>query len=320
MLFGGALHTHYRIGNVVERTKIVDTIVESLSIKQEYDVLHCLTGVKCPDVYSLKHNTIYMQYMQGATHKVINHVQAKKLAYALADIHKCSAPKTLPYTPIHKRIELYVSVLQEANMLYPAMAYYAQWLKDNTPKQESCLVHGDYRLGNILYNQNEVEAVLDWEFSHMGNRAEDLGWMLSDVWDGDANERVILNAYMSTTKKDISIDELEYWKVFAHLRFSAIACQQYYRGVLEKDIELVVTGWRIMGCETRLQNRLTKDDRALINKNNNDCKYPSKKHFLATIFPSLCKVLKGKKDKSQYLNDLKLGCFLFFKKYHKMNR
>ena len=60
-----------------------------------------------------------------------------------------------------------------------------RWLRANPPPpaQKLCVVHGDYRTGNFLYDQaGEIHAVLDWEMAHLGDPLEDLGWGFNPVW------------------------------------------------------------------------------------------------------------------------------------------
>lgn len=39
-------------------------------------------------------------------------------------------------------------------------------------EEQSCLVHGDYRLDNLIFDKDKdtVAAVLDWELSTLGDR------------------------------------------------------------------------------------------------------------------------------------------------------
>ncbi len=60
-----------------------------------------------------------------------------------------------------------------------------RWLKRNPPPpaQKLCVVHGDYRTGNFLYDSDgSIRAILDWEMAHLGDPLEDLGWAIDPLW------------------------------------------------------------------------------------------------------------------------------------------
>jgi aminoglycoside phosphotransferase (APT) family kinase protein len=60
-----------------------------------------------------------------------------------------------------------------------------RWLRANPPPpaQKLSVVHGDYRTGNFLYDeQGEIHGVLDWEMAHLGDPLEDLAWGFNPVW------------------------------------------------------------------------------------------------------------------------------------------
>ncbi len=63
----------------------------------------------------------------------------------------------------------------------PEMPLIKGWLESNIPEDDkTTIVHGDYRLGNLIYSLNEpkVIAVLDWELSTLGHPLADLGYNL----------------------------------------------------------------------------------------------------------------------------------------------
>jgi aminoglycoside phosphotransferase (APT) family kinase protein len=71
------------------------------------------------------------------------------------------------------------------NMRLPNMLQLAEWLKANAPMHdarigEGSIVHGDYRLDNLIFSQGElphdsaVAAVLDWELCTLGDPLCDL--------------------------------------------------------------------------------------------------------------------------------------------------
>ena len=61
----------------------------------------------------------------------------------------------------------------------PEMERLGAWLHDHAPRQaRAALVHGDYRLGNLILapDRPEVAAVLDWEMSTLGDPLCDLAY------------------------------------------------------------------------------------------------------------------------------------------------
>ncbi|WP_159900424.1 phosphotransferase family protein [Salinirussus salinus] len=59
----------------------------------------------------------------------------------------------------------------------------ADWLADNVPPApHATLVHGDYKLDNLLFgipDAPRITGVLDWEMATRGDPLTDLGWVLS---------------------------------------------------------------------------------------------------------------------------------------------
>jgi aminoglycoside phosphotransferase (APT) family kinase protein len=61
----------------------------------------------------------------------------------------------------------------------PLLAECFSWLADNMPTDASpdALSWGDGRIGNMMFRDNEVVAVLDWEMAGVAPPEVDLGWM-----------------------------------------------------------------------------------------------------------------------------------------------
>lgn len=72
----------------------------------------------------------------------------------------------------------------------PDVERIACWLDDNRPEsQSSAVVHGDYRLGNVMFGQNapaRLLAVLDWELATLGDPLADLGYLTATYADPDS--------------------------------------------------------------------------------------------------------------------------------------
>src|SRR5690606_16138034 len=53
---------------------------------------------------------------------------------------------------------------------------------DRPPPSEPVLVHGDFRMGNLIVDGGRLAAVLDWELTHLGEVYEDLAWFCIRAW------------------------------------------------------------------------------------------------------------------------------------------
>lgn len=63
----------------------------------------------------------------------------------------------------------------------PIMRFIAAWLDAHRPPPMGfCLQHGDFQPANILLDPEDgSHRVIDWEYAHIGDPREDLGWYIS---------------------------------------------------------------------------------------------------------------------------------------------
>lgn len=67
----------------------------------------------------------------------------------------------------------------------PVLEEAFHWLAEHEPDEvRTGLVHGDYRVGNMLLQEGRVSAILDWELAYMGDVRFDLGYMATDYMGG----------------------------------------------------------------------------------------------------------------------------------------
>ena len=147
------------------------------------------------------------------------------------------------------------------NQPQPVFEFGLRWLRENAPSPVPlALVHGDFRNGNFVVNESGIAAVLDWELSHLGDPAEDLGWLCVRSWRfgrpdktvggfGDLPE--LLAAYEQAGGAAIDPQRVRYWQAFGTLRWGVICLFQvfnYLRG-LQKSVELAAIGRRVSETE-----------------------------------------------------------------------
>jgi aminoglycoside phosphotransferase (APT) family kinase protein len=72
----------------------------------------------------------------------------------------------------------------------PGVDKLASWLADNLPaSQTASVVHGDYRLGNLMFRRQipaDPLAILDWEMATVGDPLTDLGYLTATYSDPDS--------------------------------------------------------------------------------------------------------------------------------------
>jgi aminoglycoside phosphotransferase (APT) family kinase protein len=110
-----------------------------------------------------------------------------------------------------------------------------RWLRDHLPAEANMprLVHGDFRNGNLIVGTDGVRAVLDWELAHLGDPAEDLGWITVNSWrfgaidnpvGGFGSVEQMLEGYRSEGGEAIDVERVLYWRTLGSLRWGLICC------------------------------------------------------------------------------------------------
>ncbi len=124
----------------------------------------------------------------------------------------------------------------------PEMDESDRLLHEDVPEQiGSAIVHGDYRIGNMIIRDGRMAALLDWELCTLGDPLADLGYLLNNWSDpGDAStdgsptgvggfpsSDHILAVYEARTGRDLS--RINYYRAFSHWRLGAIMQGVYKR-------------------------------------------------------------------------------------------
>lgn len=127
----------------------------------------------------------------------------------------------------------------------PAMEACRKLLAERMPEQHGAsIVHGDYRLGNMLVSGPKIAAVLDWELCTLGDPLADVGYLLNswiepgelDTRPGDQPPTTaggfpargeLVARYQAATGRDLS--EISYYRAFSHWRLAAIGEGVYKR-------------------------------------------------------------------------------------------
>ena len=138
----------------------------------------------------------------------------------------------------------------------PILALALNWLECNLPAPAAPrLVHGDFRLGNLLVDQGRLTGVLDWELAHLGDPHEDLAYGCMTVWRFSRPDRpayglgsvaALTAAYTAAGGAAFEPARFRFWLIYRTLWW-ALGCLQMgqmWRSGADRSLERVVVARR----------------------------------------------------------------------------
>lgn len=142
----------------------------------------------------------------------------------------------------------------------PDMEESCRILAERMPDQiGATIVHGDFRLGNMIVAGGQVKAILDWELCTLGDPLADVGYIMNN-WvtldevlepgEGDQSPTAaggfgsredLAEIYQARTGRDLS--GINYYRAFSHWRLAAIGqgvYKRYLTGAMgdDRDVDL----------------------------------------------------------------------------------
>ena len=147
---------------------------------------------------------------------------------------------------------------------HPAFELAFRWLKQHRPSsRRQTLVHGDYRIGNVIFGPEGVRAILDWELAHAGDPMEDLGWICVRSWrfgsdelpaGGIGTREELFRAYEEAGGASVDPEHVRFWELFGNLRWGIICISQAktYLDGHSASVELAAIGRRVAETEWEL--------------------------------------------------------------------
>jgi aminoglycoside phosphotransferase (APT) family kinase protein len=137
-----------------------------------------------------------------------------------------------------------------------------RWLGAHRPSpSRKVLVHGDFRMGNLIVDDTGLAAVLDWELVHTGEVYEDLAWFCIRAWRFGAPEdmgagglgsvETFLAAYEAAADTTLDREAFRWWLTVATLRWGVICRFQAERHLSGQtpSVELAAIGRRVAETE-----------------------------------------------------------------------
>ena len=137
----------------------------------------------------------------------------------------------------------------------PILTDLIAWLEENAPTTDRvCLVHGAYRTGNLLIDNDRVSAVLDWELQVLGDPMYDVAYVLSDL-NREGTELLsnlvprdaFFDAYEQTTGWAIDEGVCRYYEALYAMRSVAfwMSAAGLFAEGRSDDLRLARTAWSV---------------------------------------------------------------------------
>jgi aminoglycoside phosphotransferase (APT) family kinase protein len=149
---------------------------------------------------------------------------------------------------------------------HPAFELAFRWLRQHLPATEHrTVVHGDYRIGNVIFGPEGVRSILDWELAHLGDPMEDLGWLCVRSWrfgsddkpvGGIGEREELFAAYEKAGGEGVDPAQVRFWEVFGNLKWACICIGQAktHLDAAVFSVELASLGRRTAETELELLN------------------------------------------------------------------
>jgi aminoglycoside phosphotransferase (APT) family kinase protein len=293
-LSGGASQETWRIGAdaqayILRRTPggaVRGTSETAVSLETEAGVVRAAraAGVPAPEILwvsdgappigaayvmgLVEGETIPRKILRDQAYANARPVLARQCGEVLARIHATprSALPPLRAADARAQWEQYRAIYDGYGYPHPVFEAAFRWLETRLPGDGAqTLVHGDFRLGNLMVGPEGLRAVLDWELTHLGDPAEDLGWICVNSWRfGQPGNPVggfgaladLLAGYAAAGGHGMSRERVRFWVVMGSLKWG-IMCMTMVKAFetgADASVERAAIGRRASETEIDLMN------------------------------------------------------------------
>jgi len=223
-----------------------------------------------PDVLGLPF--FIMDFVEGVSigRKVITlpelenarRVLPEQMAEQLARIHRMNVSDLtflrapVDNDPARTVIDETYGVLDTLGVRSPALEFALRWASERAPSAPRItFVHGDFRIGNLLVTPQGLSAVIDWEFGHIGDPIEEIGYLCMRDWrfgngrlraGGLSDRERFILAYEQASGHTVDRSAADWWELVGNIRWGVICLAQAERHLSGKDlnVELASLGRR----------------------------------------------------------------------------
>lgn len=237
----------------------------TLSLRDEFEVLVAAreAGVKVPEPIAYLgevegREAFVMERVHGETigRRIVKSAPpalSDEMADELAKIHSIPVER-LRFLRDADPFEIFYEELDSIEEPHPAVELGLRYARERIPLERPRVVgHGDFRLGNLVVDESGLVSVLDWEFAHVSDPAEDVAWPLVRAWrfgrddlrmGGIGEVEPYVDRYAELTGREIPLDELYAWEVLGNCKWAIGALRQGRRHLRGEDrsVEFAILG------------------------------------------------------------------------------
>jgi aminoglycoside phosphotransferase (APT) family kinase protein len=217
--------------------------------------------------------TLGRRIVRDAAFEAVRPRLAGQCGAVLAAIHATPPPPeaALSVSDAEGELTRYEDIYRASGAERPVLELAFRWLRDRLPPPVPArLVHGDFRNGNLMVHpETGLAAVLDWELTHVGDPAEDLGWLCTASWRFGAYDRPVggfgdyaqlLDGYAGAAGEEIPLARLQFWEALGSLKWGVMCLLMYlsYANGVDRSVERPMIGRRVSETEIDLLNLLER--------------------------------------------------------------
>lgn len=270
---------------------------ESLSLPLEADLVRTLAGSGVP-VADVLHTlqpgdgggeglgdgfimtripgeTIARKILRDADYATARSVLVRQLGMAAGALHTRPLA-SLPDLPVRSTAATLHALQRRCQALPQPDAVFEfalRWLQRHQPGEPATLrlVHGDFRLGNVIVGPEGLRAVLDWEIAHLGDPAEDLAWMCLPPWRfgqitqpvaGLGQRSALFAAWQAATGEPVDAERVRWWQAAGSLRWG-LGCagmRDWFESGRDPTVERAMIARRVSENQIDLLRLLDSED------------------------------------------------------------
>jgi aminoglycoside phosphotransferase (APT) family kinase protein len=183
---------------------------------------------------------------------------AEECGAILARLHRL-APAAVPFLrrfDAAAQVAHYRRVYESLARPQPAIELGLRWAAAHLPREHAMtVVHGDFRLGNLICGSAAIRAVIDWEIASLGDPVQDLGWPCVKTWrfggaapvGGMGTREALVAAYERAGGDAVDPAHLRFWEAFGSVKW-AIMCLmkgEEHRRTGRRTVEQMAIGRRM---------------------------------------------------------------------------